>query len=136
MKIFLIRTLTGFAPAYSSDYENMRKLKLNEAVEAEIKRPRNIRFHKKFFALLNIGWENTPKIDMPFEVYRKWVTMRAGFVKIYHTPKGTLYEPESISFTSMNEDAFQDVYNRVLDVILKDTGAEKPQIEEMLITFF
>lgn len=135
MKLVLIRTLSGFIPAYGSDHEAAKKFKLNEAVEVEIRRVRNYEFHKKFFALLNIGRENTPEIDMPFEVYRKWVTMRAGYYKKYHTPKGELYEAESISFANMTAETFEDLYSRALDVILKDTGATKTQVEEMLIGF-
>lgn len=135
MKITLIRTLSGFTPAYGSDHEQAKKIKIGEAAEADIRRPRNYQFHKKFFALLNIGWENTPEIDMPFETYRRWVTMRAGFYKVFHTPKGELYEPESISFANMDDDAFAEVYSRVLDVILKDTGADKEMVENMLIGF-
>lgn len=136
MKITLIRTLSGFTPAYASDNEQAKKIKIGEAIEADIKRPRNYQFHKKFFALLNIGWENTPEIDMPFETYRRWVVMRAGFYKVYETKKGKLFEAESISFTNMDDDTFADVYSRVLDVIIRDTQANKEMIEEMLIDFF
>lgn len=135
MKITVRNTINGLVPLYSSDLDEKRKLKIGETYEVEIKHPRNYQFHKKFFALLNIGWENTPEVDMPFETYRRWVTMRAGFYKVYHTPKGELYEPQSIAFSAMDEDSFEEVYNRVLDVILKDTGADKPDVEAMLVEF-
>lgn len=134
MKITVRNTINGLVPLYSSDLEEKRKLKIGETYQVEVKRPRNYQFHKKFFALLNIGWENTD-VDMPFETYRRWVTMRAGFYKVYHTPKGELYEPESIAFSNMDDDTFSEVYDRVLNVILKDTGAEKPDVEAMLIDF-
>lgn len=134
VKITVRNTINGLVPLYSSDLEEKRKLKIGETYQVEVKRPRNYQFHKKFFALLNIGWENTD-VDMPFETYRRWVTMRAGFYKVYHTPKGELYEPESISFSSMDDDTFSEVYDRVLNIILKDTGAEKPDVEAMLIDF-
>lgn len=134
VKITVRNTINGLVPLYSSDLEEKRKLKIGETYQVEVKRPRNYQFHKKFFALLNIGWENTD-VDMPFETYRRWVTMRAGFYKVYHTPKGELYEPESIAFSSMDDDTFSEVYDRVLNIILKDTGAEKPDVEAMLIDF-
>ena len=134
MKITVRNTINGLVPLYSSDLDEKRKLKIGETYQVEVKRPRNYQFHKKFFALLNIGWENTD-VEMPFDTYRRWVTMRAGFYKVYHTPKGELYEPESIAFSNMDEDTFSEVYERVLSIILKDTGADKPDVEAMLIDF-
>ena len=134
MKITVRNTINGLVPLYSSDLEEKRKLKIGETYQVEVKRPRNYQFHKKFFALLNIGWENTD-VEMPFDTYRRWVTIRAGFYKVYHTPKGELYEPESIAFSNMDEDTFSEVYERVLSIILKDTGADKPDVEAMLIDF-
>jgi hypothetical protein len=134
VKITVRNTINGLVPLYSSDLEEKRKLKIGETYQVEVKRPRNYQFHKKFFALLNIGWENTD-VEMPFNTYRRWVTMRAGFYKVYHTPKGELYEPESIAFSNMDDDTFSEVYERVLSIILKDTGADKPDVEAMLIDF-
>jgi hypothetical protein len=134
MVITVRNTINGLVPLYSSDLEEKRKLKIGETYQVEVKRPRNYQFHKKFFALLNIGWENTD-VEMPFDTYRRWVTMRAGFYKVYHTPKGELYEPESIAFSNMDNDTFSEVYERVLSIILKDTGADKPDVEAMLIDF-
>jgi hypothetical protein len=134
MKITVRNTINGLVPLYSSDLDEKRKLKIGETYQVEVKRPRNYQFHKKFFALLNIGWENTD-VEMPFDTYRRWVTMRAGFYKVYHTPKGELYEPESIAFSNMDDDTFSEVYERVLSIILKDTGADKPDVEMMLNDF-
>ena len=134
MKITVRNTINGLVPLYSSDLDEKRKLKIGETYQVEVKRPRNYQFHKKFFALLNIGWENTD-VEMPFDTYRRWVTMRAGFYKVYHTPKGELYEPESIAFSNMDNDTFSEVYERVLSIILKDTGADKPDVEMMLNDF-
>ncbi len=72
---------------------------------------------------------------MPFETYRRWVTMRAGFYKVYHTKKGELYEAESISFASMDEQTFEEVYSRVLNVIIKDLDSSQELIEGMLTDF-
>jgi hypothetical protein len=46
-----------------------------------------------------------------------------------------LYEPESIAFSNMDDDTFSEVYERVLSIILKDTGADKPDVEMMLNDF-
>lgn len=134
MKILCRNTIAGLVPLYPSDYDEKRKLKLGQDYEVEITNPRNIGYHRKFFALINIGHENT-SLDMPFETYRRYIIMKAGFFKIYQTPKGTYYEAESISFASMNQDRFEDVYSRVLDKIIEDIGSTSEEIEKQLINF-
>ena len=134
MKLLLQNTLHGLIPLYNSDYEEKKKLKLGEIYEADIKHPRNYEFLKKFMALINVGVSNS-KMDLPFDVYRKIMVMRAGYFIAYQTDKGTHYEPESISFASMNETKFQEVYSRVLDKIIADLGCSTEEIERQLINF-
>lgn len=134
MKLLLRNTISGLVPLYPSDMDEKRKLKLGHDYEAEIKNPRNVGFHRKFFALINVGHENS-KLDMPFESYRKYITMKAGYFKAYDTPKGTYYEPESISFSNMSQDQFEEVYSRVLDKVIEDIGTTKEDIEKQLIDF-
>ena len=134
MKILLQNTINGLLPLYGSDYDEKRKLKLGETYEAEIVRPRNVGFHRKFFALINLGWENT-SMELPFEVYRKWVIMKAGYVQTYDTGKGILYEAESIAFGSMPEDRFEVLFGRCLDIIIKDIGATEEDIQNALVGF-
>lgn len=135
MNIYLLNTATGLKPLYGDDAKEKSKLKLGEVYRAKIVRPRNYKFHKKAMALFKIGCENSKNVNMPFDVYRKYATIKAGYAKIYQTPKGTYVEAESIAFDNMDEDKFQEVYNRVLDFVILDTGADKEMIEQKLIGF-
>jgi len=135
MEIYLKNTLHGLIPMYPSDYDEKKKLKIGETYKAVITRPRNYEFHKKFFALVNLGYENT-SLEMPFDVYRKYLIQKAGFFKTYATPKGTYFEAESISFASMDKEAFEDLYSRVIDVVIKDIGSTTEEIEMQLTEFF
>lgn len=135
MDIFLQNTLHGLIPLYPSDYDEKRKLKIGETYKAVITRPRNYEFHKKFFALINLGFSNT-SLEMPFDTYRKYLIQKAGFFKAYNTPKGTYFEAESISFASMSKEIFEDLYSRVVDEVIKDIGTTTEEIEKQLIEFF
>jgi len=134
MKLYCQNTITGLVPLYPADYEEKKKLKLGVEYEVEVRTPRNIGFHRKFFALLNVGWANT-SLDMPFETYRKYIIIKAGYFKIYKTPKGLFYDAESISFSSMSHDRFEELYSRVLDKIIEDIGITNEEIEKQLINF-
>lgn len=134
MRIFCRNTLQGLVPLYPNDYDSKRKLKLGQDYQVEITNPRNVGFHRKFFAMLNVGHENT-KLEMPFDTYRKYMTVKAGFFTAYQTPKGIYYDPDSISFAGMEQDEFEEVYSRVLDKIIEDIGATRDEIEKQLINF-
>lgn len=134
MKLLLTNTLHGLVPLYGSDFDEKRKLRLGEIYEADIKHPRNYEFLKKFMALINVGVQNS-SLDMPFETYRKYMTIKAGYYNAYQTPKGLFYEAHSISFASMTEGEFQELYSRVLDKIIEDIGCTSEEIEKALIGF-
>jgi hypothetical protein len=136
MKLLLRNTEQGLLPEYPSDLDQKRKLKLGEAYWCEIKRARNYLFHKKFFALIKIGCENSKSINAPLDVYREYAIIKAGYYKPYQTNKGVFVKANSISFENMDEDEFQKAYSAVLDFIIIDTEATKEDIEQNLLSFF
>ena len=135
MDVFVKNTLSGLIPLYPSDLEEKKKLKIGNDYKAVITNPRNIDFHKKYFALLNLGHQNS-QLDVSFEFYRAYVIMKAGYAKTAITPNGTIFLPESISFASMEQQVFEELYSRSINVIIKDIGATSDDIESELIKFF
>lgn len=135
MNIDVKVTEQGLIPLYDSDLDEKKKLRLGEVYRAKIYQPRNLAFHRKFFALVNLGAENT-KLDMPQEAYRGYVTMKAGFFDTFHTDKGTMILPKSIAFDKMDDIEFQEVYKRVREVISKDIGATNEEIDKELQNFY
>jgi len=135
MELFLKNTLAGLIPLYPSDLEEKKKLKLGNTYKGILTNPRNVGFHKKFFALLNLGHQNS-QLDVSFEFYRAYVIMKAGYAKTAITPNGTIFLPESISFASMQQEVFEELYSRSVNVIIKDIGATSEEIEAELINFF
>lgn len=124
MKLYARNTELGLIPLYDSDLHEKKRLKINEDYEIEIKKARNIDFHKLYFALIKCVWLNLPeRYDELYphpENLRKAVQIEAGFTEIYYLLDGTqIIEAKSIAFDKMDELEFREVYNRVLDVILK-----------------
>lgn len=134
MKLLCRNTIQGLVPLFPADFDEKRKLKLGEDYQVEVTNPRNVGYHRRFFAMLNVGHENT-SLDMPFDTYRKYMIVKAGFFTAYQTPKGIYYDPNSISFASMSQDEFEEVYSRVLDKVIEDVGLDKESVEKQLINF-
>lgn len=137
MKITLIKQLNNtFKIAYNSDYEIAKKIPLNEEIEFEFKKKRNYLFHKKFFALLNMVYDNQERYNN-IEHLRHDLTIEAGFYEIRHNLHGVeIYEPKSISFASMDENEFSDFYNAVLDTIVKHFNFDKQDVIDNIEQYF
>lgn len=98
-------------------------------VRVKISQPRNAKFHAKFFALLNTGYEYwEPPVQSwqghqavkNFEVYREQVTILAGYREVTYNLDGSVkVVAKSISFAKMGEPEFQKLYSAVYDVIWK-----------------
>ena len=129
------RTISGLVALYSSDYDQLAKIRIGEEVKASISRPRNYKFHKKYMALINLCFENQDHYS-DIQTFRYILQMKAGFFEIVETHEGKkVFFPKSISFAKMEENEFQEVYNKVLDVVLKFLGIDNEQFESEIINF-
>lgn len=120
---------TVLLPADEQAREVIERWRQGDGVRAKVSRMRNLRFHRKFFALLQLAfeaWEPEPceyrgeAAAKNFERFRKDLLILAGFADPAVNLNGEVrLEPRSISFAAMDEDEFQQVYHRVADVILQ-----------------
>ena len=85
-------------------------------------------------ALFNLGFENQEKINS-FDNYRKIVTMKAGFFTTEVTDRGTVYFADSISYANMDQDKFEELFSRLLDVVAKQLDTEPKEIREQVYSF-
>jgi hypothetical protein len=136
MQITLIKTLNGFKLAYNSDHELAKKIPLNEPIIYEWKKPRNLKFHKKFFALLNLVFENQEQYNN-LDHLKKDLTISAGYYDLRLNIEGIeIREAKSISFAKMNDTEFSDYYNRIIDVVVKWLGIDKDDIIQNINQYF
>ena len=124
MKLSLLNTIQGLKPMYDADYDEKKKLKIGEVYFVDIKIPRNYRFHKKYFALINCAWEYQDERTQAFfnesvEAFRKAVEIAAGHFDLVYSieKKEWLQAPKSISFSKMDEAQFSDLYESVKRVL-------------------
>lgn len=115
-------------PADPQAAEFIGKLKLGAGVRAQVKLQRNPKFHRKYFALLNLAfdaWEPAEatykgqKVGKNFDQFRNDIVVLAGFYEMAVNLKGeTRLTAKSISFASMDQDEFDALYNATCNVIL------------------
>lgn len=132
--MFLVKKGNAYFPAYPADHEESQKIKDGEEIKAT--RARNPLFHRKFFALLKLGFDSQDKFDN-FDIYRMVQIMKAGHVVFAKGTDGKEYPlPKSISFDKMGAAEFESVYSSVLTVISKETKLTSEEIQNNLISFF
>jgi len=121
-EIFLMKnSFHSFKPAFESDLEIAKKIKINEIYKVKITKPRNVMFHRKYFALLNLAFANF-ETENTFDDFRKEIIKRAGFYREITNFKGEKeYVAKSISFAGMDDIEFDDLYSKSLAVIFKFT---------------
>lgn len=131
---FLFGSLDGFTRADKRGWRRMwkriRDMEPGELLAVDMRIQRNSKFHRKFFAMLQIGfdaWEpprqrRTYKghpVQKNFERFREDVTIAAGFYEQTFDLKGRLkLQAKSISFAHMDDAEFENVYSAVADVLL------------------
>ena len=134
MKFTCIKIDGNFIPAYNEDHEKAQKLKNGEEYEFTVKQPRNPKFHRKFFAMIKTCFENQEHFE-DMEELRAYLTMKAGFYKSVVTPTGIMTLPKSISFEKMDDLEFNDLYGKVLDVVIKFLKCDANDFETILFDF-
>lgn len=135
MKLFLQPNNYSLVPVYPDDWENFNKLKKDLVYACTIKLERNYKFHKKFFALLRIGHENTKLQNISEDAYRDYITMKSGYYEIIKIDNKKIPVAKSIAFDKMDEAEFQVLFNKALTVVAVDIQATKEVIENELMGF-
>ena len=135
MKIYLKKQNNVLVPSLPQDSEIFDKWNNGDILECEVRKPRNIKFHRKFFALLNMVYENQEKYSN-FNDFRTEIILRCGFYKSHVNVNGEImYFPKSIAFSNMDEIEFTHLYDKAIDVVLKYfmPKASKEEIEKMVL---
>jgi len=119
MKIRLEKHGEVLIPSLPDDELALKSIKRGQIVEIELKRPRNAKFHKKFFALIGIVLENT-EYDTSEQILHL-IKLKLGYYEtIINTNGKVIYIPKSISFSSMDNDDFNNFYNKAVNIVLRD----------------
>jgi hypothetical protein len=138
-KFIAQKHLGALRPADDAGQEALRKLGNGELVSIEIKKSRNIKHHRMFWALMSIVHENMDSERYPtVEDLTAAVKIAAGLRTRIELPNGDVgFIPGSIAFHKMSQIEFSDFYDRVCDLICKhflpgvDSDALREEVEIM-----
>jgi hypothetical protein len=122
MDMYLTRTIGGLAGADEQAKEALRRWKIGETLKCKVSKPRSYKNHKRFFALLQITFENQERYTS-FEHFRKAVQIAAGHVDEIISIEGeVLFIPKSIAYDALDEMEFSKVFTETMIVCAKLLG--------------
>jgi hypothetical protein len=100
------------------DQDLLDRWERGAVLRAKVWMPRNIKFHRKYFALLQAIFHNQER-HQTIEDLRLELQIRAGHYTHMFTGDGKLiYIPKSIRFSKMSELEFQAFYNKAIQAAL------------------
>lgn len=111
------RTLSGLAPTDAFGQETLEHITYDEQVRVEITRPRNLKHHRKFFKLLETVYAHQ-SLYPTMTSFRGAVEVALGHGETVKLGGGrTIIIPKSISFANMDQAAFEQLYDRAVELI-------------------
>jgi hypothetical protein len=139
--------------AYQRFKSRLKNLEAGELCEIDVKLPRNSKYHRKYFALLTLGFEHWDagrkhksykgvEVQKNFDRFREDITVLAGYYdQVFGIDGKMKLVAKSISFGSMEQDEFEQLYSATINVLLdkvftKYAGrAEVDEVIEQLMRF-
>lgn len=129
-EFLFMRMGNSLIPACEEATDWLRRKKLGATILVEPREPRNGAFHRKYFALLDLAyeyWNDTTKhleykgqqVAPDRERFRKDIQILAGFCQpVVNIKNEVRLEAESISWASMTEERFGQLFDAVIKVLL------------------
>jgi len=117
-------------------------------IHGEFRKQRNPLFHAKWFALVQFLYDHWQPGELQdpkwkgvvpqksFKQFRKDLTILAGFYQAFYRLDGSVrIEAKSISFGSMDQEEFEELYSKIIDVGLSKIlpqSYDKKQLEGII----
>lgn len=118
LDVLLVREGNRLAAADPISAETISSIKLKETVTASICRPRNVKHHRKLWALLTVVQANQNTFATTQDLLGA-LKLATGLFDTGKTIDGIPYViPQSISFTAMDQARFEEWYDKAIEVIL------------------
>lgn len=132
-------------PADDDTAAYLRRAGAGQVVRCELRRARNYRFFRKWWSLINFAFDVWCERGVQAQEYRgapvspnkkrfrKDVTILAGYYEpVYGFDGSVRLEAKSISFESMSEEEFRQLYDSTIDVLLHKVIPHAGLTEESL----
>ena len=140
-KFLATKSFGALRPVGQDGEDALAKIKQGATVSIEVKQPRNVQHHRKYWALVNLVHQNLPEADdypEPDNLHQALKVAAGLRTPIIIKGKTVAYLPGSIAFHKMDQAAFGEFYDRVCDLVAEhfipgiEVEALKREVEEII----
>ena len=133
-KLYFKKTINGLVPSDSNTKMVLGKVEMGKIVRVTLNVARNYEFHKKAMALVKVGFDNQ-SIYSDFDMFRKWVTLKCGYVDIFVVEGESIPQVKSWAFDKMDGVEFAEFYKVLWGVIYNEVmaGVERMDLEAAVL---
>lgn len=123
MKAIVVKLSNGLFAYSDEDAEKLKRIPNGKAVEISFSSARNPLHHRKYFKLISVAWDYQPESVKEFykdkEIFRKTIELACGHCEVVYDLKNERFVeiPKSISFDSMSQEEFSELYDKVMLLI-------------------
>lgn len=132
-ELILRREGDALKPVDAAGFEQLSEIPFGKELKATIVVPRNVKYHRQFFAALHFAFEHQDTWPTK-EAFRARVTVGVGHGDVVTRDGVMVLCPKSISFAKMDDVAFHQFATRVVDEICNTIIPNMPRSE--VETFF
>jgi len=104
---------------------------MGQEIMVKITRPRNLKFHRKYFALLGTAQQMVDD-DYTAEQFRAVCIAGAGYGEYVESDVGVVFVPKSISFAAMDDTVFERLYQDTLTFICRKWVLDEQQLNQIV----
>ena len=145
--LLLTKTPHGsLIPFSDADAEKLKRFKVGKPIRVTAQEMRNGAFFRKWWALAKTAydlWTETMPVPVQqykgmdvlpdFDRFRRDLVILAGFYRAVYNARGEVrLEAESLKWSSMTEERFDELYSKTIDVILRSILPNRGLTEEGL----
>lgn len=130
--LLMRKTLRGLEPANDIARDLLGKVKLGSVVRVDVKRPRSLPWHARYWALVSLISDNSSRT--PDEVHAL-LKLKAGLVKRMEERNGTVWAiPDSVAFDRMTAEEWAVYWDKVVQIVCADLlpGVTAEQLRQEL----
>ena len=119
-------------PYSPNDIAQYNKLKCNVVYRCDIRQPRNLKHHSKYFALCRLLMDNSEYFTNE-EQASYYLKLKTGHIEEIIVGPETIIRAKSINFETLDQTAFEDYYNSCLPIVCNILGCSEQDIAENIV---
>ena len=133
VEVLLKKTGKWLTPIDPHGMDALAGIGSGEVLRVKWVRPRNVRHHRKFFALLRVVFEAQDRFATQQDLLDA-LKIALGRYREVKIGNRTVIHPKSISFSSMDQDAFNEFYDAAVKVVIEVLipGIDREGLEEQV----